>query len=118
MINLVSGRAYRVYTRSTDKTIAGSELIISDEKIVVFENGIVFVMNRNRSEQKFFGTLEEYQTAHQEIATVVGVCDLHYDEPFAFSTLLIHLADSADEYFRFEMFHIVSKLKDLFYKGN
>lgn len=118
MINLVSGRAYRVYTRSTDKTIAGTDLIISDEKIVIFENGVLFVMNRNRSERMFFETLEEYQTEHQEIAPVVGICDLHYDEPFAFSTLLIHLSDNPYDYYRFEFFSIVSKLRDLFYKGN
>lgn len=116
MINLVSGRAYRVYTRSTDKTV-GSQLIISDEKIVIFENGIVFVMNRNRSERQFFETLDEYQTAHQEIAKIVGFCDLYYDEPFALSTLLIHLADNPYEYLRFEMSSIVSKLRDLFYKA-
>lgn len=116
MIDLIHGQAYRVYTQSNNAQV-GSDLIISDEKLVIFNNDLVYVMNRNKSLARFYESINEYKTAYSEVAgEVIGLCDLHYDEPFALSTLILSLADSPDSYTGQQMLEIILKLKALFYK--
>jgi len=115
MINLVAGQAYRVYTQSNNAQV-GTDLIISDEKLVIFNNDLVYVMNRNKSLRRFYESINEYKTAHSEVSgEVIGLCDLHYDEPFALSTLIVSLTDSPDSYTGKQMLEIIIKLKALFY---
>lgn len=110
MLDLVSGRAYRAYTHRADNLVGN--LLICDEKLVIFSNNLIFVMNRNKSQRQFFNSLTEYQSMHSE--AVAGYSDLYYDENFTLSTLLIKLADNTDSYQPVEMLDVIIKLKNLF----
>lgn len=113
MIDLMHGQAYRVFT-SSHTGLVGDCAIVSDEKLVIFPNGLVYVMSVNRSPRRFFASIDEYQNSHSQVAPIAGYCDLHYTEPFTLGTLLISLADNPDSYTAEQMLTIVLRLKELF----
>jgi len=113
MTDLMHGRAYRVFT-SSNTELVGDCAIVSDEKLVIFLNGLVYVMSVNRSPRRFFASIDDYKNSHSDIAPIAGYCDLHYTEPLTLATLLISLADNSDSYTAEQMLTIVLRLKELF----
>jgi len=113
MTGLVSGKAYQVYSHATDK-IVGLQGLYYDEKIVIFDNGLIFAMNRNKTEKKVFMTLAEYQKLH--VRNVVGFNDLFYTEPLTLSDLLIAIVDGLENYNPTEMTQIMTMLQQMYLK--
>jgi len=111
-VELVNSHAYRVYTFGGRNETVGLQLLNSDEKICVFDNGLIYVIGRNSSERKFFRSLVEYEKMH--FTNIVGYCDLFYTEPFTLATLLMYLAEDPDNYNALEMTCIITMLQELF----
>lgn len=111
MIDLMHGKAFRVFTRSYND-IVKDQAIVSDEKIVIFDNNLIYCMNRRKDERRFYAGLSEYANS---TAIIAGYTDLFYTEPFALSTLMIAICEqSANVYTNQELCEIVIMMKALF----
>ena len=112
-MELISGRAYRAYVNGYDETVK-SQLIVSDEKLVIFSNGLVYAMTRKfKTDRRFYSSLSEYNKS-QTTGIVVGLSDCYYDEPLALSTLLLNLAEDQANYTPQELLEIFSMMKALY----
>lgn len=111
-MELVSGRAYRAYVNGYDEAVK-SQLIISDEKLVLFSNGLVFAMTRKfKTDRKFYSSLSEYNKSGTGL--ICGLSDCYYSEPFTLATLLLHLAEDHYSYSPEQLTELFSMLKSLY----
>lgn len=110
MLDQVYGKCFRVYHHGYNNLT--TKCLIFGEKIVVFENGLVFCPNRLETERKLYPGLDEYASP---LTTVAGYCDSNYSEPYQIATLLIKFMDSTNEYTGQETWQIVTMIKALFH---
>ena len=112
-MELVSGRAYRAYVNGYDEMVK-SQLIVSDEKLVIFSNGLIYAMTRKfKTDRRFFSSLSEYNKS-QTTGIIAGLSDCYYSEPFALSTLLLNLAEDQTNYTPEELLELFTMLKALY----
>jgi len=110
------GKVYRVYLvpkPSCDKIEENT--ILSDERIIIFSNGLVYCYQRVAKARQLFLNLESYiKTRAQQDDTFNGICYCDYREPVGEYDLLFSLCDTYDGYSAEEVFTLIESINKLF----
>jgi len=114
---------YRVYLcAQPSEGEIGKHLITSDERILIFDNGLIFCYQRDAKSRALYQNLDIYRKYRESEylepkppgVKFIGLKDLYYKEAVAYSNLLFSLCDSYDYYSVKELFSLIESINQLY----
>jgi len=115
-------KVYRVYlAQNPSDGEIGQHMIRSDERILIFSNGLIYAYQRESKARALYSDLDSYIKYKEssyleppEEQKFRGLSDCFYKEPVRYSDLLFSLCNTYDFYSVKELYVLIESINQLF----